>query len=118
MSGSPPTSTTGRSRRRKLVILVQPWIKANGRPGIAGFEWRPQEGLKALIIDKDDLKKQRWAQADARAFYHTGAAWEESDGTIRLDVCFSRQPALGVGGGGVGDQGRVQAARRGIAAQR
>jgi all-trans-8'-apo-beta-carotenal 15,15'-oxygenase len=85
--------------KRHLIILVQPWIKANSRPGIAGFDWRPREGLKALIIDKDDLKKQRWAQADARAFYHTGAAWEESDGTIRLDVCFSREPALGVGGG-------------------
>lgn len=92
----------------KLIILVQPWINTNSRPGIGGFEWRPQEGLKTLIVDKDDLKKQRWVQADARAFYHTGAAWEESDGTIRLDACFSRQPAFGVGGGAAEIRGQYQ----------
>jgi len=93
---------------KKLIILVQPWIKTGSRPGISGFEWRPQDGLKTLIVDKDDLKKQRWAQADARAFYHTGAAWEESDGTIRLDVCFSRQPAFGVGGGAAEIKGQYK----------
>jgi carotenoid cleavage dioxygenase-like enzyme len=84
----------------KLVILVQPWIQTLDRPPfINGFEWRPQDGLKVLIIDKDDLSKRRWAQADARAFYHTGAAWEESDGTIKLDAAFYRAPILGQGGG-------------------
>jgi all-trans-8'-apo-beta-carotenal 15,15'-oxygenase len=85
---------------RKLVILVQPWINTASRPPfINSFEWRPQDGMKVLIIDKDDLKKTRWAQAPARAFYHTGAAWEESDGTIRLDAAFYPAPVLGQGGG-------------------
>jgi carotenoid cleavage dioxygenase-like enzyme len=85
---------------RQLVILVQPWINTASRPPfINSFEWRPQEGMKVLIIDKDDLKKTRWAQAPARAFYHTGAAWEEGDGTIRLDVAFYPEPVLGQGGG-------------------
>ncbi len=92
----------------KLIILVQPWINGGGRPGIAAFKWKPELGLRTLIVDKDDLKKQRWAQADARAFYHTGAGWEESDGTIKLDVCFSREPALGVGGGVSEIQGRYE----------
>jgi all-trans-8'-apo-beta-carotenal 15,15'-oxygenase len=85
---------------RKLVILVQPWIQTrNIPPFIDGFQWKPEEGMKYLIIDKDDLKKTRWAQGPARAFYHTGAAWEEAGGTIRLDAAFYPSPVLGSGGG-------------------
>jgi carotenoid cleavage dioxygenase-like enzyme len=85
---------------RKLIILCQPWIQTkNIPPFIDGFVWKPEEGMKFLIIDKDDLTKTRWAQGPARAFYHTGAAWEESDGTIRLDAAFYPQPILGTGGG-------------------
>jgi carotenoid cleavage dioxygenase-like enzyme len=52
-----------------------------------------------LIVDKDDFSNQRWAQAPARMFFHTGSAWEESDGTIKFDVSFYKEPILGVGGG-------------------
>ncbi|MEZ6028644.1 MAG: carotenoid oxygenase family protein [Hyphomonadaceae bacterium] len=85
---------------RKLVILCQPWVQTkNTPPFIDGFVWKPEEGMKYLIIDKDDLTKTRWAQGPARSFYHTGAAWEESDGTIRLDAAFYPRPILGSGGG-------------------
>ncbi|RYG96548.1 MAG: carotenoid oxygenase, partial [Alphaproteobacteria bacterium] len=85
---------------RKLIILCQPWIQTkNIPPFIDGFVWKPEEGMKFLIVDKDDLTKTRWAQGPARAFYHTGAAWEESDGTIRLDAAFYPEPVLGSGGG-------------------
>ncbi|WP_169711802.1 carotenoid oxygenase family protein [Henriciella litoralis] len=85
---------------RHLVIMVQPWVNENLRPPIVeGFEWRPEEGFRFLIVDKDDFSNQRWAQGPARAFFHTGAAWEESDGTIRLDAALYKEPILGVGGG-------------------
>ena len=85
---------------RHLIILVQPWINENLRPPVvAGFEWQPQHGLQMLIIDKDDLSNQRWAQAPARMFFHTGSAWEENDGTIKFDAAFYKEPVLGVGGG-------------------
>ncbi|MEL6724333.1 MAG: carotenoid oxygenase family protein [Pseudomonadota bacterium] len=85
---------------RHLIILVQPWINENLRPPVvAGFEWQPQHGLQMLIIDKDDLSAQRWAQAPARMFFHTGSAWEERDGTIKFDVVLYKKPVLGVGGG-------------------
>ena len=85
---------------RHLIILVQPWINENLRPPVvAGFEWQPQHGLQMLIIDKDDFSQQRWAQAPARMFFHTGSAWEERDGTIRFDVVLYREPVLGLGGG-------------------
>ena len=85
---------------RHLIIMVQPWINEALRPPVVdGFEWRPEEGFKFLVVDKDDFSKRRWAQGPARAFYHTGAAWEEADGTIRLDAALYKEPVLGVGGG-------------------
>lgn len=85
---------------RHLVILVQPWVNASPIPPfIDSFVWRPEDGLKILIVDKDDFSKQRWAQAPARAFFHTGAAWEDADGTIRVDAALYREPILGQGGG-------------------
>lgn len=85
---------------RHLIIMVQPWINESMRPPIVeGFEWRPEDGLKFLIVDKEDFSNRRWAQGPARAFYHTGAAWEEADGTIRLDAALYKEPVLGVGGG-------------------
>ena len=85
---------------RHLIILVQPWINEALRPPVVdGFEWRPEEGFKFLIVDKNDFTRQRWAQGPARAFYHTGAAWEEADGTIRIDAALYREPILGSGGG-------------------
>ena len=85
---------------RKVIILCQPWIQTkNMPPFIDGFVWKPEQGMKYLIADKDDLTKTRWAQGPARSFYHTGAAWEESDGTIRLDAAFYPEPVLGTGGG-------------------
>ncbi|MEM8616877.1 MAG: carotenoid oxygenase family protein [Pseudomonadota bacterium] len=85
---------------RHLVIIVQPWVNEALRPPVVeGFEWRPEEGLKVLIVDKNDFSKRRWAQGPARAFYHTGAAWEEADGTIRFDAALYKEPVLGAGGG-------------------
>ncbi len=92
---------------RKLVILCQPWIQTkNIPPFIDGFQWKPEQGMKFLILDKGDLTKTRWAQGPARAFYHTGAAWEESDGTIRLDAAFYPEPVLGSGGGAAEIRGK------------
>jgi len=99
---SPPlTSTHWAMTDRKLIILCQPWIQTKNQPPfIDGFQWKPEQGMKFLIIDKDDLSKTRWAQGPARSFYHTGSAWEEADGTTRLDAAFYPEPILGSGGGG------------------
>jgi carotenoid cleavage dioxygenase-like enzyme len=84
---------------KRLILLVQPWVpKDVGDPLIDDYEWRPQDGLKVLILDKADLSKRRWAQAPARAFYHTGGAWEDAEGTITLDAVFYKEPVLGAKG--------------------
>lgn len=94
---------------RYLIILVQPWVNTSPIPPfIDSFVWKQEEGMKILILDKDDLTKQRWAQAPARAFFHTGAAWEDADGTIRVDAALYREPVLGQGGGAAEIRGEWQ----------
>ena len=45
---------------RHLIIMVQPWINEALRPPVVdGFEWRPEEGFKFLIVDKDDFSNRR-----------------------------------------------------------
>jgi len=85
---------------RQLVILVQPWLFTRSLPPyVNGLEWKPEQGLRMLIVDKDDFSRRRWSQATPRAFFHTGTAWEEADGTIRFDASLYSEPVLGVGGG-------------------
>lgn len=72
---------------RHLVIVLQPWIQARQvQPLADGFEWRPDEGTRVLVIDKDDLTRRREFELPAFGFFHLGDAW--SDGAdIRFDVC-------------------------------
>lgn len=84
----------------KLVILVQPWIQTRMIPPfVDSLVWEPERGLQILILEKDDLSATRWAEAPARAFYHTGAAWEDAGGAIHVDAALYAEPALGSGGG-------------------
>lgn len=85
---------------KHLIIMLQPWIHETNKLPIAdNLVWRPELGFRFLIIDKDDFTNTRWAQGPARAFYHSGAAWAESDGTIRIDAALYEEPAFGAGGG-------------------
>ncbi|MEM1105274.1 MAG: carotenoid oxygenase family protein [Pseudomonadota bacterium] len=84
---------------RHLVLMLQPWVQTRSLPPFVGtLEWRPDEGLDLIILDKDDLTRQRRVTVDGHAFYHTGAAWEDAGGAIHIDVCLYEQPFLGTGG--------------------
>ncbi|MEO0466049.1 MAG: carotenoid oxygenase family protein [Pseudomonadota bacterium] len=84
---------------RHLILLVQPWIQTRSLPPfVNSLEWRPEEGLQILIIDKDDLSSRRWVEAPAFSFYHTGTACEDADGTLHIDAVLYDEPILGEGG--------------------
>ena len=73
---------------RHLVIVLQPWIRTrNVMPFSAGFEWRQDAGTRVLVVDKADLTKTRVFELPTFGFFHVGDAWEETDGTIRFDIC-------------------------------
>jgi carotenoid cleavage dioxygenase-like enzyme len=73
---------------RHLVIVLQPWIRTrNVMPFSAGFEWKQDAGTRVLVVDKADLTKTRVFELPTFGFFHVGDAWEETDGTIRFDIC-------------------------------
>lgn len=79
-----------------IVIVLQPWVQEAFRfPLASGMVWRPELGTRVLVIDKNDLTRQRTFELPSFSFFHLGDAWEESDGTIRFDGCFSSDPTFG-----------------------
>lgn len=86
--------------RTKLILPLQPWISTGGFPIVRGLQWKPEQGMAVLVVDKADFSKTRVYELPAAAFFHTGDAWEDADGTIRFDVCLSDAPSLDAERGG------------------
>ncbi len=79
-----------------LIFPMQPWELPDGpvAPMANYMVWRPQDGLKILVVDKADFSKRRVYELPAAFYFHTGDAWEDSDGTLHFDVCLSATPAF------------------------
>ncbi len=81
---------------RHIVIVLQPWLQEKFKfPLSTGMVWRPEQGTRVLVIDKDDLSKQRTFELPAFSFFHLTDGWDEADGTIRFDGCFDADPTFG-----------------------
>lgn len=79
---------------RHLVFLLPPlvWDPARAEAGMSFLEshvWRPEIGLRVLVLPKDRLDAPRWFELPAGFVFHVGNAWEDGS-TIRLD--FMRTP--------------------------
>ncbi len=78
-----------------LILVLQPWIQDRlVTPFNQSFSWRPELGTKVLVVDKADLSRRRVYELPSMFAFHYGAAWEERDGTIRFDGCFSPDPSF------------------------
>ncbi len=78
---------------RHLIIVLQPWLHERASlPFASGMVWRPEQGTRVLVIDKDDLTRQRLFELPALFFFHLGDGWEEADGTIHFDGAFDGSP--------------------------
>lgn len=85
---------------RNLILVLQPWIQdRGGSPLTATYSWRPEQGTRALVLDKSDLTRSRIFEAEPFFVFHMGDAWEETDGTIRFDLCALPDPDFAVEGG-------------------
>ena len=92
---------------RHLVILLQPWVQERfTMPVAAAMRWKPELGTQVLVIDKDDLSRQRVFELPPFFFFHLGDAWEETDGTIRFDACIDEDPSGTAQNAGLFLQGR------------
>lgn len=77
-----------------LVFLLPPlvWDAAraeSGRSFLDSHAWRPELGLRAMVLPKERLDAPRWFELPAGFVFHIGNAWEDGS-TIRLD--FMRTP--------------------------
>jgi len=79
---------------RHLLVLLQPWTMGEGRPPFVDkLKWRGDAPFLVLVLDKDDLSRRRVFEAPAMSFFHTGDAWEDGSGAIRVDLCASPDPS-------------------------
>ena len=75
---------------KHLILILQPWIQDRQvLPYADSFSWKPALGSKVLVLDKSDLSKRRIYELPPFFAFHYGAAWEETDGTLRFDGCLS-----------------------------
>lgn len=76
--------------RTHLVLVLQPWVQDRmAMPYADSFTWRPELGTTVLVVEKEDLSRRRVYELPSAFAFHYGSAWEERDGTIRFDGCFS-----------------------------
>ncbi|MBJ7410019.1 MAG: carotenoid oxygenase family protein [Phenylobacterium sp.] len=103
-----------------LILVLQPWIQDRlVTPFNQSFSWRPELGTKVLVVEKADLSRRRIYELPPMFAFHYGAAWEERDGTIRFDGCFSPDPSFATENGKALMQGawtRQEAAKLGLVA--
>jgi len=84
---------------RKLIIPLQPWLHERMvAPLNRGYAWHGDMPFRVLVVDKDNLANRRIYELPAMFFFHTGDAWEDADGTIRIDICISANADFAVDG--------------------
>lgn len=82
---------------RYLILPMQPLISERRTPPFVDtLVWHPEQPIRILVLDKSDLSKRRLYELPAATYFHTGDAWEDSDGTLRFDVCVSKSPEFGL----------------------
>ncbi|WOB06821.1 carotenoid oxygenase family protein [Piscinibacter gummiphilus] len=75
---------------KHLVFLLPPLVfdvarMKSGTSFLDAHVWKPQLGLRVLVLPKDALDKPQWFDLPAGFVFHIGNAWEDKDGVIRLD---------------------------------
>lgn len=76
---------------RYLVFLLPPLVfdlerMRAGQTFLASHIWRPELGMRVLVLPKDALDAPRWFQLPAGFVFHIGNAWEDARrGVIQLD---------------------------------
>ena len=77
---------------RHLVFVLSPLVYDRSRFGpsssfLDAHDWRPELGMRVLVVAKDDFSQRRWYQLPSGFTFHFGNVWEDAAGTIRFDYC-------------------------------
>jgi len=81
---------------RHLVFLLPPLVfdterARNGSTFLDAHVWKPELGMRVLVLPKDRLDQPQWFELPAGFVFHLGNAWEDAAGVIRLD--YIRSPS-------------------------
>lgn len=82
---------------RHLVFLFPPVVldRDRLRAGMSFLDshrWRPEVGMKALVVDKASLDRHTWLDLPAGFTFHIANAWEDAQGVIRVDYVHAAEP--------------------------
>jgi carotenoid cleavage dioxygenase len=81
---------------RHLVLLMPPLVydpkrKAAGTSFLDAHVWRPELGMRVLVIDKQDWARRHTLALPAGFLFHVGNAWEEqAPGGTRIHIDYVR----------------------------
>lgn len=84
---------------RHLVFLLPPLVFDGRNLGHAAsyldaHVWRPELGMRVLVVDKGDWSKRQWLELPAGFLFHVGNAWEDAQGVIRMDYIHTDDPTV------------------------
>jgi carotenoid cleavage dioxygenase len=101
--------------QKHLVFLLPPLVfdrarAEDGETFLDSHVWKPELGMRVLVVDKDRLEEPRWFQLPAGFVFHIGNACEDG-GVIRIDYVRSEDASLATTGLRQLMEGRVQMKR-------
>jgi len=75
---------------KHLVFLLPPLVfdadrLHAGQTFLDSHVWKPELGMRALVLHKDRLEAPQWMELPAGFLFHCGNAWEDRNGVIRMD---------------------------------
>lgn len=82
---------------RHLVFLFPPLVldrdrMQQGHSFVDSHAWRPELGMRVLLVNKDDWDQRTWMDLPAGFLFHLGNAWEDAQGIIRVDYVHAATP--------------------------
>lgn len=80
---------------RYLLFYLPPYHyqKERGKTYVERFAWSPEKGGKILLVDKNDLSRQRWFDAPPGFIFHFGNAYQQGN-DILLNASWYQDAAI------------------------
>jgi all-trans-8'-apo-beta-carotenal 15,15'-oxygenase len=86
---------------RHIILVLQPWVQRAGDfelPVTDMLEWHPNWSTQILVLDKDDLTRQKIYELPPMFFFHLGSAWQDAQGSVQFEICRYADPGFAIHG--------------------
>lgn len=85
---------------RHLVFVLPPFLfdaerRRSGRTFLDSHVWHPDQAMRVLVLDKNDLSRQSWFELPTGFVFHLGNAWEDRQArTLHFDFARFADPSI------------------------